>query len=128
MYNHFKYQDRIKTRKYFLNFMNDILQYCKSQSDIEYIKDNELTLRYYTELLAFYPRFDNPILQALSAWSDVFYHQLADYSTNRKLPVDKISAPSFIAELKRKIEICIEYKNAIELLEKTRTIQTAFSR
>jgi hypothetical protein len=108
--------------------MNDILQYSKSQSDIEYIKDNELTLRYYTELLAFYPRLDNPILQALSAWSDVFYHQLADYSTNRKLPVDKISAPSFIAELKRKIEICIEYKNAIELLEKTRTIQTAFNR
>lgn len=127
MYNWQKYQDRIKNNKYYIEFIKSILQYSKSESDAEYIFEHCLTFRYYTQYLAFHPRFENPIIQQLEAYAAVFYEHLNTFSINKKLPVDKVSAASFIVELRRKIEHCLEYTSAIDALEKQRVIRTAFN-
>lgn len=127
MYNTAKYQNRIKNNKYYLEYIISILQHSKSETDTQYIWDNCLTFRYYTQMLAFHARFDNPIIQQLEAYADVFFTQLDTFSINKKLPVDHISAPSYISELKRKIEHCLQFISAIDVLEKQRVINTALN-
>lgn len=127
MNNNLRYQDRIKNNKAFLAYIMYLLQFSKSESETEYIWEHCLTFRYYTQQLAFWGKLENPILQQLDLYADVFFAQLDGFVTTGKAPVDKISAPSYLAELKNKIERCIEYRSAIDTLEKQRVQKVAFN-
>ena len=126
MNNNLRYQDRIKNNKYYLPYIMYILQFGKSDSDVEYVWEHCLSFRYYTQMLAFWGKFENPILQQLDAYADVLFEEIGHFALTGKSSVDRISGPSYIAELKKKIEKCMEFRSAIDALEKQRVTRVAF--